>query len=54
LEDAQSTNGTFIDDDKIEGRVEILPGQLFRVGRTWLRVEPMARFSPLEPDDLPF
>ena len=54
LEDAQSTNGTFIEDDKTEGRVEILPGQLFRVGRTWLRVEPMARFAPLEPDDLPF
>jgi hypothetical protein len=33
-------------------------GQLFRIGRTWLRVEPLARFTPFHDfdhdDDLPF
>ncbi|NDJ76134.1 MAG: FHA domain-containing protein [Chloroflexi bacterium] len=54
LEDNGSTNGTFIGDEKITGRSEIQPGELFRVGRTWLRIEPMTRFSTLDPDDLPF
>ena len=57
LEDTTSTNGTFVDDERIEGRVEIRPGQMFRVGRTWLRVEPSLRLTPPDldlDDDLPF
>ncbi|MBN1200529.1 MAG: FHA domain-containing protein [Anaerolineae bacterium] len=54
LEDMDSTNGTFLDEDKITGRVEIEPGELFRVGRTWLRVEPMVSFASSDDDDLPF
>ena len=45
LEDLRSTNGTFLGDTRITGRVEIRPGQLFRVGRTWLRLEPNAMFA---------
>lgn len=54
LEDKQSTNGTYLGDEKITGRVQIEPGQLFRIGRTWLRIEPVADFVPLDADDLPF
>ncbi len=54
LEDRQSTNGTYVGDTKITGRVEIQPGQLFRIGRTWLRVEPSTNFVPLDENDLPF
>ena len=42
LEDLRSTNGTFLCDTRITGRVELRPGQLFRVGRTWLRIEPVS------------
>ena len=57
LEDTSSTNGTFVDDQRVEGRVEIQPGQMFRVGRTWLRVEPSLHLTPPDldlDDDLPF
>jgi len=54
LEDKQSTNGTYVGDEKITGRVQIGPGQLFRIGRTWLRIEPATGFEPLDADDLPF
>ncbi len=57
LEDTTSTNGTFVDDQRIDGRVEIQPGQMFRVGRTWLRVEPSLHLTPPDldlDDDLPF
>lgn len=54
LQDLDSTNGTFVDDDRIEGREPIAPGQLFRVGRTWLRIEPLGQFGPPDIDDLPF
>lgn len=44
LEDCQSTNGTYIEmpgeDLEVESIVPLAPGQLFRVGRTWLRLEP--------------
>ena len=47
LEDCDSTNGTFIenpddffDDQPVKGIVQIAEGQLFRVGRTWLRIQP--------------
>lgn len=46
LEDLESTNGTFIenannffDDQPVKGFVQIAIGQLFRVGRTWLRIQ---------------
>ena len=54
IEDTDSTNGTFVEEDRVSGRRELTPGQLFRVGRTWMRVEPMTHFSSLDTDDLPF
>ncbi len=43
LEDLNSKNGTFIEQDDEDTRVsslqQLAPGQLFRVGRTWLRVQ---------------
>ncbi len=48
LEDAGSRNGTFIEKERnpIRERVSLRPGMLFRVGRTWLRVEaPLTTFS---------
>jgi len=53
LEDTNSTNGTFVGEEKITGRVELEPGQMFRIGRTWLRIEPVSPFL-LDDDDLPF
>ena len=42
LEDCDSKNGTFIeegdDDARVSGMIQLQPGQLFRVGRTWLRI----------------
>lgn len=45
LEDCQSTNGTFIadpedffEDKVVKGIIPIETNQLFRVGRTWLRI----------------
>lgn len=54
LEDLNSTNGTFLDDQKIAGRMALEPTQLFRVGRTWMRIEAGASFSSLDSDSLPF
>lgn len=41
LEDGGSRNGTFIEklDDAVEGRVSLRPGTVFRIGRTWLRLD---------------
>lgn len=46
LEDCKSTNGTFLEDDddffediSVVGMVSVQTGQLFRVGRTWLRIQ---------------
>lgn len=41
LEDGNSRNGTFVEKDKnpIKGRISLRPGTLFRVGRTWLRLD---------------
>jgi len=46
LEDCNSTNGTFIenaknffDDMPVKGIIPIEIGQLFRVGRTWMRIQ---------------
>ncbi len=42
LEDCNSKNGTFIEegeeDARLSGVIELAPSQLFRVGRTWLRL----------------
>jgi pSer/pThr/pTyr-binding forkhead associated (FHA) protein len=38
LEDLASTNGTFLDDERVEGRVPLANGKVFRVGRTWLQI----------------
>jgi pSer/pThr/pTyr-binding forkhead associated (FHA) protein len=47
LEDAGSRNGTFVGNERLTGRVPLQPGTLFRVGRTWLRVDP-PRSAPEE------
>jgi predicted component of type VI protein secretion system len=46
LEDVNSTNGTFIEliedfftDRRVKGIVPVDVGQLFRVGRTWMRIQ---------------
>jgi pSer/pThr/pTyr-binding forkhead associated (FHA) protein len=43
LEDCNSKNGTFIEDAdedaRVSGIIPIEPGQYFRVGRTWLRLQ---------------
>ena len=41
LEDGGSRNGTFVEKDTnpVESRVTLRPGTLFRVGRTWLRLD---------------
>jgi len=41
LEDGGSRNGTFVEkqDDPVEGRVSLRPGALFRIGRTWMRLD---------------
>lgn len=41
LEDVDSRNGTYMDkdDEPIKGRVELRPGVLFRIGRTWMRLD---------------
>jgi pSer/pThr/pTyr-binding forkhead associated (FHA) protein len=38
LEDLASTNGTFIDDERLDGRAQLDNGKIFRVGRTWLKI----------------
>lgn len=37
LEDLASTNGTFVDDERLDGRMPLSNGKIFRVGRTWLQ-----------------
>ena len=43
LEDCDSKNGTFVEDEeddaRIDGTIPIEVGQLFRVGRTWFRIQ---------------
>jgi pSer/pThr/pTyr-binding forkhead associated (FHA) protein len=41
LEDGGSRNGTYLEneDEPIEGRVSLRPGVLFRIGRTWMRLD---------------
>ncbi len=44
LEDLNSKNGTFVEEEeedaRVSGTLELGTGQLFRVGRTWLRIQP--------------
>ncbi|MDX2161801.1 MAG: FHA domain-containing protein [bacterium] len=45
LEDLDSRNGTFIERERtpIKERISVRPGSLFRIGRTWMRLdEPMS------------
>ncbi len=39
LQDLGSRNGTFIGKHKIEGQMPLEPGQMFRIGRTWMRLK---------------
>lgn len=45
LEDNNSTNGTFITNDDLDARVQgvipINPGDFFRIGHTWMRIQPV-------------
>jgi pSer/pThr/pTyr-binding forkhead associated (FHA) protein len=47
LEDSESRNGTFIEKGKepIKGRVNLRPGSLFRIGRTWMRLDEPFSFN---------
>lgn len=38
LQDRRSTNGTFVDGERLEGRTELSNGKVFRIGRTWLEI----------------
>jgi pSer/pThr/pTyr-binding forkhead associated (FHA) protein len=44
LDDCGSKNGTFVeiegDEIRVQSTVALAAGQLFKIGRTWLRVEP--------------
>jgi pSer/pThr/pTyr-binding forkhead associated (FHA) protein len=42
LEDMRSRNGTYLEREKepLRGRTSLRPGTLFRIGRTWLRLDP--------------
>ena len=41
LEDMRSRNGTYLEREKepLRGRTNLRPGTLFRIGRTWLRLD---------------
>ena len=41
LEDSNSRNGTYVekDPDPLQERAHMRPGTLFRIGRTWLRLD---------------
>ncbi|MFZ4813882.1 MAG: FHA domain-containing protein [Phototrophicaceae bacterium] len=60
LEDVDSRNGTFIEkqSEPIKGRVELRPGILFKVGRTWMRLDvPFSfetTFNANNASDIPF
>jgi pSer/pThr/pTyr-binding forkhead associated (FHA) protein len=42
LEDAGSRNGTYLGQTRVRGRITLEPGTLFKIGRTWLRVDPLS------------
>ena len=49
LEDVESRNGTFIGQEKVNGRLPLEVGTLFRIGRTWMRLDPPANSPPSNP-----
>lgn len=58
LEDTGSRNGTFVEDLRLSDteRRALEPGDLFRIGRTWLRLDPLpmdvtAPSDPVDKDD---
>ncbi len=55
LEDMDSRNGTFVDGERLEPNQKkmIEPGRLFKIGRTWLRLDPVPGdvTSPVPPID---
>lgn len=40
LEDLESRNGTYIGARRLQPSSPLLPGELFRMGRTWMRIQP--------------
>ena len=59
VEDLDSTNGTFVNGERIRTPVTLGPGDQVRVGRTTLEIEPHQRAddtivsTPLRPDQIP-
>ncbi|MBZ0291764.1 MAG: FHA domain-containing protein [Anaerolineae bacterium] len=49
LEDCGSRNGTFIEKEQVEGRANLRPGTLIRIGRTWLRLDVPFSFDEDDP-----
>lgn len=37
FEDLNSTNGTFMDGNKVDGRIILQNGQILKIGRTWVQ-----------------
>jgi pSer/pThr/pTyr-binding forkhead associated (FHA) protein len=57
LEDLGSRNGTFYGQQRVREHdpVQIRAGDLFRVGRTWMRIDPFEDSSePASEEELPF
>src|SRR5258707_11122982 len=55
LEDAGSRNGTFLGETRLRERAPLPSGALFRVGRTWLKVDPLrAMLENVDLNDVPF
>jgi FHA domain len=58
VEDLDSTNGTFVNGEKIRGSITLGPGDQVRVGQTQLEIEPDQRAddtivsTPLRPDQI--
>jgi FHA domain len=59
VEDLDSTNGTFVNGERIRGPIKVGPGDQVRVGRTTLEIEPDERADdtivslPVRPDQIP-
>jgi FHA domain len=59
VEDLDSTNGTFVNGERIRSPIKVGPGDQVRVGRTTLEIEPDQRADdtitslPLRPDQIP-
>jgi pSer/pThr/pTyr-binding forkhead associated (FHA) protein len=58
VEDLDSTNGTFVNGERIRGPIKVGPGDQVRVGRTTLEIEPDQRTddtivsAPVLPDQI--